>query len=220
MKLFINGTIFRSYAGATREVNYANVTSGAWNMSFHWDKKTGIMYEENVFYRVSYTENMTNYYMNMSIMDKLTTTNMWPAVFTAHDGYAFEITMMSNSTLSDFNFSEVQKQISFNVTGPLGKTGCCNVTIPKTLLQGNPWTILLNGSSWTTSCTITGNNTCNFVFIAYNCSTNKVQIIGTWVVPEYPYVIILMFFVFSSGIVAILLKRMRHKICQYDRYAD
>ena len=223
LKLFINGTVTRSYAGANREVNYVNitypviygnVTLGAWNMSFYWDKKTGIMCEEVVSYRVSYMDNETYYYMNMSILWRMTATNMWPAVFTAHDGYSFNVTVTSNSTISNFNFSEAQKQMSFNVTGHTGKAGYCNVTIPKSLLQGEPWTIRLNDTDWTMSCSITENGTHTFIYIPYTCSTNTIQIKGTWAIPEFPYILILPLFMVFSIIAAILSKKTHRKSSQ------
>jgi hypothetical protein len=218
LKLFINGTVTRSYVGADREVNYVNitypiiygdVTYGAWNMSFYWDKKTGIMCEEVISYRMSYTDNETYYYMNMSILWRMTATNMWPAVFTAHDGYAFNVTMTSNSTISNFNFNESLKKISFNVTGPTGNVGYCNVTVPKDLLRGEPWTILLNSTEWTTLCSITGNDTHTFIHIPYTCSTNTVQITGAWVIPEFPQVILLLFMVLS--IIALILAKKTYR---------
>jgi len=201
LKLSINGTVTRSYAGANREVNYANitypiiydnVTFGSMNMSYYWDRTTGIMCEEWYSYAMSYTENMTHYYYNMSMLSKMTATNMWPAVFTPHDGYAFNVTMTSNSTISNFNFSEALKQISFNVTGPADKAGYCNVTIPQELLQGDPWTIYVNVTDCTTLCSITGNDTHTFIYIPYTCSTNTIQIKGTWVIPEFSSAIILL----------------------------
>jgi hypothetical protein len=210
LRLTINGTVTRRYAGANREVNYVNITYpiiygnityGAWNMSFYWDKKTGVMCEEIVSYAMSYTDNTTHYYMNMSILDRMTATNMWPAVFTIDwDGYAFNVTMVSNSTVSNCNFSQADMQISFNVTGPAGKASYCNVTVPKDLLQGSPWTIWLNGTDWTSLCTITENDTHTFIYIPYTHSTNTIQITGTWVVPEFPSFLILPLFM-----VAILL---------------
>ncbi|MDH5771166.1 MAG: hypothetical protein OEZ25_07770, partial [Candidatus Bathyarchaeota archaeon] len=223
LKLFINGTVTRIYAGANREVNYVNITYpiiygnityGAWNMSFYWDKKTGIMCEEVVSYRMSYTDNETYYYMNMSILWQMTATNMWPAVFAAHDGYAFNVTMMSNSTVSNFNFNESLEQISFNVTGPTGKAGYCNITIPKDLLRGSPWTVLLNGTDWTTSCSITENTTHTFIYIPYTYSANAIQIKGTWVIPEFPYILILPVFMVFSIIAAILSKKTHRKSSQ------
>jgi hypothetical protein len=218
LKLFINGTVTRIYAGANREVNYVNITYpiiygnityGAWNMSFYWDKKTGIMCEEVVSYRMSYTDNETYYYMNMSAQDRITATNMWPAVFTAHDGYTFNVTMMSNSTVSNFNFNESLKQISLNVTGPTGKAGYCNVTIPKDLLRGSPWTVLLNGTDWTTLCTITENDTHTFIYIPHTYSTNTIQIRGTWVVPEFPSATILPLLMIATTLSVILRRRRR-----------
>ena len=218
LELFINGTVTRIYAGTNREVNYVNitypiiygnVTYGAWNMSFYWDKKTGIMCEEVVSYEMSYTDNETYYYMNMSILWRMTTTNMWPAVFAAHDGYAFNVTMMSNSTVSNFNFNESLKQISLNVTGPTGKAGYCNITIPKDLLRGSPWTVLLNGTDWTTSCSITENTTHTFIYIPYTYSANTIQIKGTWVIPEFLHVILLLFMVLS--IIAVILAKKTYR---------
>jgi len=204
LKLSINGTVIRSCAGANREVNYVNITYpivydnttyGAWNMSFYWDKKTGIMCEENLAYTASYPgPNATHYYMNMSMLYRMTATNMWPAVFTAQDGYAFNVTMMSNSTISSFDFSESQMYISFNVTGPTGKAGYCNVTIPNDLLQGNPWKVWVNTTDCTSLCSITGNGTHNFIYVPYTCSTNIIKIEGTSVIPEFPSALILSLF--------------------------
>jgi len=199
LKLFVNGTTIRNYAGANKEVNYVNitypiiydnVTYGGWNMSFYWDKKTGFLLEEDISYVMSFTVNMTHYYLNMSTRWKVTLTEMWPAVFTVQDGYSFDVTMISNSTILNFNFNETLKQISFNVTGPPYSKGYCNVTIPKDLLQGNPWTILLNNTDCTSSCDITGNDTHTFIYISYACSTNAIKIEGTLVIPEFPSALI------------------------------
>ena len=225
LRLTINGTTIRSYAGADREVNYVNftypiiygnVTYGALNMSLYWDKKTGVICEEIMFYRMSYTYNMTYYYMNMSMLWRITATNMWPAVFTVQDGYTFNVTMLSNSTISNFDFSESLKQISFNVTGPDGKAGYCNVTVPKGLLRGSPWTILLNGIDWTSLCTITENETHTFIYIPYTHSTNTIQITGTWAIPEFPQGITLPLLMVFSIIAVILAKREFSKTLRTD----
>jgi len=219
LKLTINGTVTKSYAGANREVNYVNisypiiygnVTFGAQNMSFYWDKKTGIMCEEWYSYAMSYMDNMTQYYMNMSMMFRMTATNMWPAVFTVQDGYTFNVTMLSNSTISNFDFSESLKQISFNVTGPEGKAGYCNVTVPKDLLRGTPWIILLNDTDWTSLCTITENATHSFIYVPYSHSTNTIQITGTWVVPEFSSATILPLLMIVS-LIALVFIRYRKK---------
>ena len=220
LRLTVNGSVTRRYAGANREVNYVNitypiiygnVTYGAWNMSFYWDKKTGVICEEIMSYAMSYTVNMTHYYMNMSMLFRMTATNMWPAVFPVHNGYAFDITVAGNSTISNFNFSQVLKEISFNVRGPPGKAGYCNVTIPKDLLRGEPWTIYLNSTEYTASCSMTGNTTHTFIYIPYTHSTNTIQITGTWVVPEFPYILILPVLMIFSIIAAISSKKLYRK---------
>jgi hypothetical protein len=219
LRLTINGTVTRSYAGANREVNYVNITYpviygnttyGAWNMSFYWDKNTGVICEENMSYAISYTVNMTYYYMNMSMLWRMTATNMWPAVFPVDwNGYAFNVTMISNSSISNFNFSQADMKISFNVTGPAGKAGYCNVTIPKGLLRDNPWKILVNGTDRISLCTVTENDTHTFIYIPYTHSSNTIQIIGTWVVPEFPSAMILPLLMIATAISVILRGRRR-----------
>lgn len=220
LKLTINGTITRKYAGASRKVNYVNITSpvtcgditcGSMNIVSYWDKKTGVICEEHYSYRMAYTIGTAYYYYNLSTTWRMTATNMWPAVFTIHDGYLFNVTMISNSTISNFNFNESQKQISFNVTGPTGKSGYCNITIPKDLLQGSPWTIKFNGTDYTSQCSITQNATHTFVYIPYSCSTNTIQIIGTTAVPEFPSAIILSLFMILSIITLFLIKYRKNQ---------
>ncbi len=224
LKLFVNGTTIRNYAGANREVNYVNitypmiygnVTYGGWNMSFYWDKKTGFLLEEDVSCAMSLTINTTHYYLNMSTRWKVTLTEMWPAVFTIENGYSFEVAMISNSSISNFDFNETLKQISFNVTGPPYSKGYCNVTIPKDLLQGNPWTILLNNTDCTSLCDITGNDTHTFIYIPYACSTNAIKIKGTLVIPEFPSALILPLFMILTMLAVSFTEK---KLCQKPRH--
>ena len=223
-KVSINGTGTRNYAGAYREVNYANVTYpmvydnvtyGSMNVSLFWDKKTGFFCEDVMSYTMSYTDNMTHYYMNMSMLWRMTATNMWPAVFTAQDGYAFNVTMISNSTISNFNFSESQMYISFNVTGPTGKAGYCNVTIPNDLLQGNPWKVWVNTTDCTSLCSITGNDTHKFIYVPYTCSTNIIKIEGTSAIPEFTSALILSLFMILTMLAVTFAKK---RICQKLRH--
>jgi len=196
MRLTINGTVTRSYAGANREVNYVNITSpvvhenftlGTQKLFFCWDKETGVICEESFSYVISYTIITTNYYMNMSMLWRMTATNMWPAVFTVHDGYAFNVTMMSNSTISNFNFNELLKQISFNVTGPTNKTGYCNVSVPDGLLWGE-FTVYKDGLllEEDVDYTETHNGTHYIFCINYDLSTHAIDIQGTEGIPEIP----------------------------------
>jgi PKD repeat protein len=90
----------------------------------------------------------------------------------------------SNSTVSNFAFNQPNKEISFYVTGPDGTIGFSNVTIPKQLLYGEPWSVLIDGISVTP--TIAENETHSILYFTYIHSTHKVQIIGTHVITPPP----------------------------------
>jgi hypothetical protein len=118
------------------------------------------------------------------------------------------IVSSSNSTVSAFNFYQSLKQISFKVSGETGTSGCCNVTIPKNLLKGEPWTVRLNGTDWT--FTATQNETHSFLYFTYtHSSTYEVTIQGTWAIPEFPSTTILLTFVLNTLTAIILLRKKR-----------
>jgi hypothetical protein len=96
----------------------------------------------------------------------------------------FVVSVESNSTVSNFAFNQPDQEISFNVTGEAGTIGFCNVTIPKALLHGEPWTVLIDGVS--VLPTITENATHSCLYFTYTHSTHEIQIIGTWVIPPPP----------------------------------
>jgi hypothetical protein len=96
----------------------------------------------------------------------------------------FIVSVESNSTVSNFAFNQPCKEISFNVTGEVGTIGFCNVTIPKALLYGEPWTVLIDGAP--VPATITENATHSCLYFTYTHSTHTIQIIGTWVIGPPP----------------------------------
>ena len=118
------------------------------------------------------------------------------------------IVSSSNSTIADFNFYQSLKQISFKVSGETGTSGCCNVTIPKNLLKGEPWTVRLNGTDWT--FTATQNETYSFLYFTYtHSSTYEVTIQGTWAIPEFPSTTILLTIILNTLTAIILLRKKR-----------
>jgi parallel beta-helix repeat protein len=96
----------------------------------------------------------------------------------------YPVIVVSNSTVTNFNFSQPDKQISFDVAGPDGTIGICNATIPKALLYGEPWTVLIDGAP--VPATITENATHTFLYFTYTHSTHTIQVIGTWVITPLP----------------------------------
>jgi parallel beta-helix repeat protein len=99
------------------------------------------------------------------------------------DNKPYYADIVSNSTISAFNFNATQKFISFNVNGSAGTMGFCKITIDN-LLLGGPYTVLVDGTPVTPS--VTSNGTHSFLYFTYAHSTHNVRIIGTIVIPEFP----------------------------------
>jgi hypothetical protein len=135
-------------------------------------------------------------------------------------GSDYYVPIFTNSTLSNFNydFSKTNApSISFNVTGTAG-TGFCNITIPRALLYaaiGN-WTINIDGSPLPLeNYTVTENSAYAFIFLNYTHSSHTIEIVGTWLVSEFPqnmYLPILMILSFIAAIIAIKQRKRLGKV--------
>ncbi len=127
---------------------------------------------------------------------------------------AYPVAFESNSTISAFDFVWSFYKLSFNVTGPENTTGFFNVTIPKSLLNGNPWTIRLDGNIANNLAKFSQNETHTSIYLEYDHSVHTVQLRGTTVVPEFyvanPISLILGLSSISL-IIAVTAKRVRYK---------
>jgi hypothetical protein len=121
----------------------------------------------------------------------------------------YNITLESNSTLSAFRFVQIAKEITFNMLGPSNTTGYFNITIPMSLLQGNFWTITLNGPDVSPQATIYKNQTHASIYLAYDHSYQRIHLIGTWVIPEYRLPIILTLMMLFTAMFSFILKTRR-----------
>ena len=101
------------------------------------------------------------------------------------DNGAYPISLVCNSTVTNFTFSQSNKKISFAATGPASTIGYFNVSMPKILLNG-PWRILLNQRDTTSKATIVENETHTTIFLNYSHSSQNIELIGTQVILEYP----------------------------------
>jgi pimeloyl-ACP methyl ester carboxylesterase len=127
------------------------------------------------------------------------------------DDIHYPVSILSNSTVSNFNFNQTEMQISFNVTGDIGTTGYCNITIPKSLLTGSPWKIKIDNTNVTDFDEKT-NYTHTFLYFTYtNEKPLQVTIEGTWVIPEFPSAIILPLFMSLSLITVVFIKHKKKK---------
>jgi len=122
------------------------------------------------------------------------------------------VALLSNSTVSRFYFDASSKRIGFNVTGSSGTIGFCNVTIPLTLMwcdQPEDWEITVGGSSPAYFSTPTTNATHTFLHFAYSQSPHNVRITSTYVIPEFPAIIVLSLFIIATLVAVTLGKRKK-----------
>jgi parallel beta-helix repeat protein len=99
----------------------------------------------------------------------------------AWDNKSYYADIISNSTISAFNFNVTQRLISFNVNGSFGTIGFCKITIGNALL-GGPYIVLVDETPVTPS--VTSNGTHSFLYFTYAHSSHNVSIIGSTVIPE------------------------------------
>jgi len=132
------------------------------------------------------------------------------------DGKTYYVTIESNSSVYNFAFNEKyavddwRGETSFNVTGPTGTTGFCNVTIPKNLTYGAPWLVLVDGAAkGYASGDIDATSTWLYFTYTHGDTPSLIQIYGTWVVPEFSAPTLLMTLLIVALAVAILAKRAR-----------
>ena len=131
------------------------------------------------------------------------------------DSQTFQIVVVTNSTIpvQTFNFSKENKELSFNVTGPSGTSGFCNVTIPRTMLDCaslDEWVIFANGTDISNACLKSRDANYTYIFIPYTHSAQLIQVKCTWVVREFPSVIIVLLFTISTLLAAIVYRRKRY----------
>ncbi|MCK5628240.1 metallophosphoesterase [Candidatus Bathyarchaeota archaeon] len=122
--------------------------------------------------------------------------------------YNTNVTILSNSTLSMFAFSQPKKQMSFTVTGETGSTGYCDLTIPIALLDGAPWTVEVDGVPQ--DYALNENATHSFIYFTYTHSSPlSISITGTSVIPEFGSIQVLPLLLAAFLLTAILIKKIK-----------
>jgi parallel beta-helix repeat protein len=126
------------------------------------------------------------------------------------NGDTYYVSIESNSTLVKAGFVQSNKTISLDVAGLAGTTGFCNITIPKSLLEGNPFTILIDGAPPAPEPIVTSNDNYTFIYFTYSHSTRKIGITGTTTVPEFSTLILPPIFV-ALALLLIFTQEIRKK---------
>ncbi|MBI3022970.1 MAG: aryl-sulfate sulfotransferase [Thaumarchaeota archaeon] len=124
--------------------------------------------------RVNYVVQDIAFFVNRPVM------KMFEADF---EQYRFVVGLLSNSTVSNFEFSQPNKQIRFTVEGATGTDGFAEASIPLGLLGGQ-FTVQLDGRNHEFGQT--SNSTHTMIRMDYPHSAKTVTITGTVVIPEFP----------------------------------
>jgi hypothetical protein len=128
-----------------------------------------------------------------------------------HLGNTYYVPIFTNSTVSDFNYdfsNSNAPSISFKVSGAAGM-GFCNITIPRSLFDaamGN-WAVKINGATLPPeNYTVTEDSAYVFIYLNYTHSSHTIEIVGTWLVSEFPqsmYLPILMILGFIAAMIVV-----------------
>lgn len=121
----------------------------------------------------------------------------------------FTVQIMSNGTISEFEFLQTDRKIAFNITGSLNKVAFCNVTIPRQLLDG-PFSIRFDDVP-ITDVIENWNETHTMLHFTITLSQHKIEIIGTSVIPEFSSPLILAPFITATILIVILNKKDSHR---------
>jgi signal peptidase I len=127
------------------------------------------------------------------------------------DDVPYNVTVYTNSTFTNLNFNQTQKQISFDITGYISHadTGFFNVTFRKNLLWSSEifgWQVRLNGTN--IPFQLHSNDTHTYVYFTHGYSTHHVQIIGTDAIWEFPAILVLPLLMIATAS-AIMLRKLR-----------
>ena len=125
-----------------------------------------------------------------------------------NQNYTFLVQTVSNTTVDYMMFEQVHKCLTFNVTGPEGSQGYCNITIPKNLLDAGPneWLILVD-EEVITDYIATSNATHTCIYFQYPLSTRTIYIYGTSVIPELQINMVLLALLVLTFTIAISKKK-------------
>ena len=125
------------------------------------------------------------------------------------DEITYYVHTVSNSTVSDFYFSEHEKLISFSVTGTDSTVGFCRVAIPNELLWcDNPqqWQVWVN-NTLIENRKVMEDGDYIYIYFNYNQSTQNVEVIGVHVIPEFPTWALMLLVLIVLTVAVIIYKR-------------
>ncbi len=113
----------------------------------------------------------------------------------ADGGEEFKIDIASNSTVSNVQFKQSEKMVTFKAEGETGTRGVTQVTVPKAMLSGE-MVVMIDGkavASDSNDVIVTSDTSTEMTYeINYHHSEHDVSVTGTNVVPEFPLATLVM----------------------------
>lgn len=109
----------------------------------------------------------------------------------------YPVTLVSNSAISNFNFSQSIKQLSYRIEGASGTAGFSNITIPKALMSGT-FNVQLDGRPIT--FTLKENANITSLYFTYTHTSHTIIVMSTNVIPEFPIPIIMLAVTLTAAI--------------------
>jgi parallel beta-helix repeat protein len=220
LDMYLDGKFYHNnFINNTIQVHGYIHTSTVWNNDYpsggnYWSDYTGADANGDgigdmpyVVYILMY-ENVTDRYPLMAPFS-MSEAGTWNNV-------TYYVDMITNSTVSDFNFDQDRKMINLNVTGLGGTDGFSRVSIPKKLLwceSLEEWRVHVIGIElpigWRP--TILEDDNYTYIYIPYWHPASysvSIQIEGTYAIPEFPSAILLPLFMIFT-LVAFVLRKKR-----------
>jgi hypothetical protein len=127
------------------------------------------------------------------------------------NGTAYSVDTVSNSTITNLSFNATAKTLTFNMTGTSSTTGFCKVAIPKKLMWCTnlaDWIVTVNGKT-PLYLNITTDANKTYIYFTYHHSTETVQIISTYTIPEFQPFMLLPLLVMITLLTATISKKKR-----------
>jgi hypothetical protein len=129
--------------------------------------------------------------------------------------YSYEVAVVSNSSISDFEFNMTEKSratLTFRVAGENDTAGFCWVIIPQALINRSQktWAVKMDGELWSAhEYSVISNQTHWNFWIDYPHSIHQIEIIGVTTIPEFPSFLVIQLFMVATLLAIIVFKR-RH----------
>jgi parallel beta-helix repeat protein len=124
----------------------------------------------------------------------------------------YDVDVVSNSTVSNFNFSSSANtsSVRFDVKGANSGGSFCRVTVPKSIMpteSPEQWIITADGNP-IQQRNVVEDDHCVYIYFNYTNNVNTVQILSTYTVSEFPTFLVTPLFMLST-LSAVFLYRKR-----------